>query len=218
MIIVGQLTDSLGACCYVEAVAVTDPYLKRYRNFDVRARYELEESDVRSIRAGCPVTDRHRGGRQLGEVMHAETVANGDTHVVCDMRSLDVPSDPDGYLYFSLEGNARDGGIDVHRIVLTGRPATVGLKPIKLLDAGTVRDVGDVVWLRMRSRDPFTAGLLERSRAAVRARRPSDPILHRARHLHRDDAPPRFGWVGPDGRPVDLGIRHGPPGYVISVR
>jgi hypothetical protein len=206
VIVVGQLTDSLGACVYLESVP------DRRTGFRVRHHYAIEETDVREIVADCPVSDAHDGGRELGRVRHAERTANGDTWIVADVDSLDVHSGTDGRLYLSLEGRARDGMIDVSRVVLTHAPAQP-LHPIKLVGPGMTADLDEAVILRLRKRDPFTAGLLERARRGVRERRAGMPVLRRD-----DDRMPAHGWIDYYGRPVAGPMHHGQPGRVLSVR
>lgn len=214
MILLGQLTDHLGGCRYIEAVP-GGPV-----GFEVRSRFTVEEVDIRSIAPDCEVTDRHEGGRVLGIVQYAEVTPQGDAYIVADVDSLDVAGDRDGSLYLSLEAHARDGALDVSRVVLTSRPAQP-LRPIKIADAGRLADLAEVTWLRMANRDPFTSGLLQRAHAAARARRPGDPVfVHRANAV---DVPTFGGPARPTpvyderGRPVSEWW-HSTPTRVLSVR
>jgi hypothetical protein len=174
MMLVGQLTDSIGACRYDEA-RPGGPL-----GFTVRTRYAVETTDVRQFAADCPITDRHHGGRRLGTVRHAETTALGHTFIVADLDSLDVRSDREGQLFLSLEGRVSDGMIDVTRVVLTGAPAQP-LKPIRIFGAGTVARLPEASVLRLRRTDPFVAGLLlERALAATRGRKRDEPLRVRS--------------------------------------
>ena len=78
---------------------------------------------------------------------------------------------------------------------MTGRPAGVGLAPLRLFP-GDVRGLDEATTPRLRSSEPFLAALLERARAATKGRRYGEPLLVEDRH-----APPveeyRDGPVGP---------------------
>jgi hypothetical protein len=92
-------------------------------------------------------------------------------------------------------------------VAITPRPATVGLPPLVVLD-GDVRGSENEA-LRLRRTEPFLAGLLERARAATKARRPGEPIVVENRW-----APPVVEHDGPVG-PIEHSLW---VGRVISVR
>lgn len=234
MILAGQLTDHVGGCRYVEAVAETDPYLRRSRTFNVRTRHTLA-ADIHSILPDCPIVTGGHNGPRIGCVRHAERLDDGNVWIVGDVDNLNARGNEHGELFFSLGGEPSEHGdpyaglLDVHEVVLTHNPAML-LRPVKVLGAGHVADVDEAVWLRLRNRHAFTANMLQRARAEVRARRPGDPvgILDRrepevtwlTRNLALIDGEPQpartpGSWMGHDG------AQHGPlwtrPGRILRV-
>ena len=176
----------------------------------MKTTYSHEPLELRSRQPrDLPVNVGHDWSRLIGTVRHLEAGAHpGEVWAVADIRDGQLPDeDP---LFFSLEGRSggRDGAV-LSALAVTGRPAGVGLSPLRLFD-GDVRGLPETETLRLRTSEPFLARLLERARDATRRRRYGEPLLVEDRH-----APPveeyRDEPVGP--------IERSPwAGRVISVR
>lgn len=210
-VLVGQFLEQLAALCFTETVAAD---WRTGRNFDVRTRYVHEPLELRSAqRAGLPLTIGHDADQVVGRVQHLELGGQrGDAWAVCD---LDVELPGVESLYFSLEARGPLHDAQLTALGITGRPAAVGLPPLRIFPGG-VRDADEAMILRMRRTEPHLAGLLRRAKAAARGRRFGDPLTV------EDPSRPAVegrGWSGSSyERPLGP-IEHSPwPGRILSVR
>jgi hypothetical protein len=123
-----------------------------------------------------PVNVGHDCSRLIGTVRHLEVGADGgDFWAVCDIREGQLPDEPE--LYFSIEGirGGPDGAV-LSALAVTGRPAAVGLSPLRVFD-GDLRSLSEAETLRLRNAEPFLARLLERARDATKRRRYGEPLI-----------------------------------------
>jgi hypothetical protein len=216
VIIAAAILDQLGATHYRSAVVDRrDPV-----GWRVRTQFRHEPVELDTIRGGA-VTAGH-GGKVLGLIQHAE-VGERQTWIVADVATLDVLADPHGRLYASIEGPAIDGRLELRSVALVDATASVCVAPVRILSAAaSVADSEEVDVLRLRTRDPHAAGLLERARAEVHDRRPGEP----PRILDRRPRPVLHRFANdsavPDGRLLPergAGLwRSGASGHILSVR
>ena len=208
MIIVGKITDQLGAICRTRAVAApgSSP------GWRVKHDYTCEPLSLRSTQSAyMPITLGHDSSAIVGSVRHLDVGGHaGEIWAVADVHR-ELPDDVS--LYFSIEYRGRDDAAELSAIGITTRPASIALPPLRMLE-GTIRELPEATTLRLRRTEPHLARLLERARAATRSRRYDAPLVVENRHA----PPPVSVTEYPDERPPGPIYHSAPYAGVISVR
>jgi hypothetical protein len=169
---------------------------------------------------GVPVTVGHHG-EVIGQLIYGEIDQAGQVNIVAVLHDDTILKIP-GPTYLSPElitvgpstmtrSRAIADVAGLIAIALTTDPAGHGLTPIRMRPGDVRRSSARAGWpISWKSADP----LLERCVAEL-GDHPRIGMLVR----HRPpDADVGLGWVDYDGRPVRLGLRHGPGSPILNVR
>lgn len=207
--VVGPIADKVGAAVTIE---------------HGRPKYHSTPSlQYRRAQVRAPVHFSHQGA-EIGQVEHLELLEDKQLVAVATV-TIDDDTDLSGDWYWSPTVRYSDdrGAIDLLECSLTRTPATVGLRPVVVLDGdlrhGFVRDRWQRQTFSSRVRAMYERAADSAQHGGPIMIRTSDELAAERRSSTEDTPTPRPRLAGghemrrPAGR-----MQYGPPGRVLSVR
>lgn len=191
-IVAGKLLDRLGHASQLQATP-GGPY-----GFEVRRRCFGEPIRLRATQDRFVPLDVDHVDPIIGRVLHLEQTDDQDTWAVAQVDNPGaLPTRRP--LYFSAKVVGNRAAAELLSVAVTDRPAMVGLPPLQILPGLALDDQAQLLSLRPTA--PHMCELLQRTAAALRQRRPGDPVTVADQHDPVIERGPRGGlWL--DGQPL----------------